>query len=247
MTHPVSADDARTAAYYDEFSAEYERQRGPNDQGGYHELVDDLEVDFAGRFAEGRDLLEVGCGTGLLLARLAKIARSAQGIDLSPGMLKKAEARGLSVREGSVTDLPYPDGSFDVTCSFKVLAHVPCVERALAEMVRVTRPQGVVIAEFYNPMSLRGLVKRLGPAGAISRKTKESEVFTRFDPPWKIGSLLPPGSRIIARRGVRIVTPAAVAMRIPIVGRALRAAERALCDSTLAVFGGFYIAAVTSR
>jgi hypothetical protein len=128
-----------------------------------------------------------------------------------------------------------------------VLAHVPCIERALAEMVRVTRPSGTVIAEFYNPMSLRGLVKRLGPAGAISQKTKESDVFTRFDPPWKIGSLLPPGCRVIARRGVRIVTPAAFAMRIPLVGRALRAAEWALCDSSLAAFGGFYITAISRR
>jgi ubiquinone/menaquinone biosynthesis C-methylase UbiE len=244
MARPTSADDSRTRAYYDEFSAGYERQRGANDPGGYHQLVDDLEVDFAGRFAAGRDLLEVGCGTGLLLERLAKTARTAQGIDLSPGMLEKAEARGLNVRQGSATELPYPDGSFDVTCSFKVLAHVPCIERAIAEMVRVTRPSGVIIAEFYNPMSLRGLLKRLGPAGSISQKTKESEVFTRFDPPWKIGSLLPPGCRIIARRGVRIVTPAAIAMRIPVLRRALRTAEWALCDSRLAVFGGFYIAAI---
>jgi ubiquinone/menaquinone biosynthesis C-methylase UbiE len=244
MASPSASDESRTRAYYDEFSAGYERQRGSNDPGGYHQLVDDLEVDFAGRFAEGRDLLEVGCGTGLLLARLARIARTAEGIDLSPGMLEKAEARGLNVRQGSAVALPYPNESFDVTCSFKVLAHVPCIEKALAEMIRVTRPSGVVIAEFYNPMSLRGLVKRLGPAGAISRVTKESEVFTRFDPPWMIASLLPPGFKIIARRGVRIVTPAAIAMRIPLVGRVLRATEWALCDSSLAVFAGFYVTAI---
>ena len=244
MARSSLTDDSSTRAYYDEFSAEYERQRGPNDPGGYHQLIDDLEVDFTARFAEGRDLLEVGCGTGLLLARLAKIARSAQGIDLSPGMLEKARARGLCVREGSAVELPYPDSSFDVTCSFKVLAHIPAVERALAEMLRVTRPSGVVVAEFYNPMSLRGLIKRVGPAGAISGATDESAVFTRFDLPWKVGALLPPGCRIIARRGVRIVTPAAIALRIPLVGRLLRAAERALCDSSLAVFGGFYVVAV---
>jgi ubiquinone/menaquinone biosynthesis C-methylase UbiE len=244
MARSDSTNDSQTRAYYDEFSAGYEHQRGPHDPGGYHQLLDDLEIDFAKRFAEGRDLLEVGCGTGLLLARLAAIARNAQGIDLSPGMLAKAQARGLTVRQGNAAKLPYPDGSFDVTCSFKVLAHVPCIEHALAEMIRVTRPSGVVIAEFYNPVSLRGLVKRLGPAGAISHTTKESAVFTRFDSPWAISSLLPPGSRIIARRGVRIVTPAAVAMRIPLIGRALRAAEWALCDSRLAVFGGFYIVAI---
>src|SRR4051794_22967867 len=130
---------ADTQAYYDEFSKGYERLRGVNDPGGDHELVDDLEVDFASRYAAGADLLEVGGGTGLLLERLARVARSARGIDLYPGMLERATARGLDVRQGSVLDLPYPDASFDVTCSFKVLAHVEAIEQALAEMIRVTR------------------------------------------------------------------------------------------------------------
>jgi len=107
-------------------------------------------------------------------------------VDLSPGMLALAHKRGLDATEGSATALPIPSGSFDVTCSFKVLAHVPEIGKALAEMARVTRPGGVVLAEFYNPVSLRGLVKRLGPAGKISDATRESAVYTRFDAPWVV-------------------------------------------------------------
>jgi ubiquinone/menaquinone biosynthesis C-methylase UbiE len=237
-------DRAAIRAYYDEFSDRYEHKRGDNDPGGYHTLLDDLEVDFAARFARGRDLLEVGCGTGLLLERLSTIAKTAQGIDLSPGMLAKAAARGLSVREGSVLALPYPDASFDVCCSFKVLAHVPEIEKALAEMLRVTRPGGVVLAEFYNPWSLRALVKRLGPAGAISATTTEDAVFTRFDSPAAVRRMLPSGCKVIASRGVRIVTPAAFTMRVPVLRSALRAAEWALADGPLSSFGGFWIAAI---
>jgi ubiquinone/menaquinone biosynthesis C-methylase UbiE len=238
---------ANTQSYYDEFSTAYERLRGTNDPGGYHELVDDLEVDFASRYAAGGDLLEVGCGTGLILQRLAKIARRAEGIDLSPGMLEKARARNLSVRQGSATDLPFPDASFDVTCSFKVLAHVEDIEKALSEMIRVTRPTGVVLAEFYNPLSLRGLVKRLGPARAISTQTNESAVFTRFDSPFRVKKLLPVGWEIVASRGVRIVTPTAFAMRVPGLRSALKASEWALADSPLSIFGGFWIAAISRR
>jgi ubiquinone/menaquinone biosynthesis C-methylase UbiE len=238
---------ADTQAYYDEFSKGYEKVRGRNDPGGYHELVDDLEVDFASRYAAGGDLLEVGCGTGLLLERLAQVTRSARGIDLSHGMLEKARARGLDVLQGSATSLPYPDASFDVTCSFKVLAHVEAIDTALAEMIRVTRPKGVVIAEFYNPYSLRGLVKRFGPAGAISSTTTESAVFTRFDSPFRVKAMLPVGWEIVASRGVRIVTPAALAMRIPGLRSALRASEWALADSPLSMFGGFWIAAISRR
>lgn len=232
-----------TRAYYDEFAERYEDKRGGRDPGGYHDLVDDLEVDFVKRFGNGLDVLEVGCGTGLLLSRIAAFARSAHGVDLSPGMLDRARERGLDVTEGSATRLPFPDASFDVACSFKVLAHVQAISDALAEMARVVRPGGHVLAEFYNPRSLRGLAKRFGPAGAISARTNESAVYTRFDTPEDAERLLPPGLRLMTARGVRIVTPAAIAMRLPGVGALLRRAEWALCDSPLARFGGFWIAA----
>jgi SAM-dependent methyltransferase len=180
-----------------------------------------------------------------LLRRFAQVTKSARGIDLSPGMLEKARARGLDVATGTATSLPFPDASFDVTCSFKVLAHVADIEGALAEMIRVTRPRGAVIADFYNPYSLRGLVKRFGPAGAISAFTDESAVYTRFDSPFRVAKLLPPGWRISASRGVRIVTPAALAFRVPWLRKALTISEWALADSPLSIFGGFWLAAIT--
>src|SRR5262245_50806400 len=231
-----------TRAYYDEFSKTYERHRRPNHRDGYHALVDDLEVDRCVRYGAGKDVLECGCGTGLILERLRDHARRAVGIDLSPGMLELARGRDLDVHEGSVTALPFPDATFDVTCSFKVLAHVPEIERALGEMVRVTRPGGHVLAEFYNPLSLRGLLKKVGPAGAIADAAKESDVYTRFDSPAAVRKLVPPNARLVATRGVRIVTPAAVAMKVPVLGATLKLAERLLCDTRLSNFGGFFIA-----
>jgi ubiquinone/menaquinone biosynthesis C-methylase UbiE len=236
-----------TRAYYDEFSQRYEAERRPNRPDGYHALVDDLEVDLVERYGAGKDVLECGAGTGLLLERMARFAHSVVGIDLSPGMLEKARERGLDVREASVTSLPFVDGRFDVTCAFKVLAHVPDIGRALAEMARVTKPGGVVLAEFYNPLSMRALVKRLGPAGRISQKTRESAVYTRFDAPWIVPRLMPPTVTLEAARGVRIVTPAARLMRIPGVGAALRALERGLADTRAAFFAGFYVAVLRKK
>jgi ubiquinone/menaquinone biosynthesis C-methylase UbiE len=233
-----------TRAYYDEFAERYEARRDGRDPGGYHDLVDELEVAFVERYGRGRDVLEVGCGTGLLLRRMAGFARSAQGVDLSPGMLAQAQARGLSVALASATELPFPDASFDVACSFKVLAHVREIGRALSEMARVVRPGGHVLAEFYNPVSFRGLAKHLGPAGAISASTDESAVFTRFDAPWRIGALAPRSTRLVASRGVRVLTPVAGALRLPVLGALLRRGERLVCDSPLRYFGGFWIAAL---
>jgi ubiquinone/menaquinone biosynthesis C-methylase UbiE len=234
-------------AYYDAFSAGYESHRGDSTPGGYHDLLDELESDFVRRYGAGRDVLEVGCGTGLVLQRIAAFARTARGVDLSPGMLAHARRRGLDVCEGSATELPFPDDAFDVTCSFKVLAHVPDVARALAEMARVTRPGGHLLAEFYNPNSLRGMLRRLGPARSVAPGADESNVFTQFHSPEAVRAIIPAGAELVAARGVRIVTPAAALMRVPVLRGVLRAAERALCDSPLAAFGGFWIAAIAKR
>lgn len=236
--------DQQTREYYDEFSKHYEDKRRPHKSAGYHALIDDLEIELAQRYGAGKDILECGCGTGLILERLASFANKAAGIDLSPGMLELARGRGLDVREGSVTELPFDDASFDVTCSFKVLAHVPDIGRALSEMARVTRPGGVILAELYNPWSFRALAKRLGPAGKISDKTRESAVYTRFDSPLDVPKILPAGTRLEAARGIRIVTPAAFAIDVPFLGNVLARAERLLCDTPAANFGGFYVAII---
>lgn len=238
------ADFDATRAYYDEFSGSYEEHRRPHAPRGYHAMIDDLEIAIARRHAVGKDLLEVGCGTGLLLERMRAFANTAKGIDLSPRMLDLARSRGLDVTEAPATHLPFEDAVFDVVCSFKVLAHVEDIGGALAEMARVTRPGGVVLAEFYNPMSLRGLLKWLGPAGRISRFTKEDVVYTRFDPPWVVPRLLPARMRVERAWGVRVVTPAAAVFQIPVVRRLLPMVERALAPTPAAYFAGFYVAVI---
>jgi ubiquinone/menaquinone biosynthesis C-methylase UbiE len=225
-------------AYYDEFSSWYERERGR----GYHQLIDDLETELVLRYGTGKDVLEAGCGTGLILARIAQKARSARGVDLSAGMLAHARGRGLEVLEGSITALPYPDASFDVTCSFKVLAHIQDIERAMAEMSRVTRPGGVVLAEFYNTRSLRYLVKRLKPATAISDKTSDEAVFTRYDDLKSAQSYLPPELVLETVRGVRIATPLAQLYKLAPLGKLLGKVEHLLADLPLTRnLGGFLI------
>jgi ubiquinone/menaquinone biosynthesis C-methylase UbiE len=224
--------------YYDEFSAWYERERGR----GYHQLLDDLEVEVVERYCRGAAVLEAGCGTGLLLERVARSADEAIGLDLSSGMLAKARARGLHVVQGSVTDLPFPDERFDVVYSFKVLAHVENIRAAVAEMARVTRRGGYLVLEFYNPRSLRYLVKRLKPASAISTKTTDEAVYTRYDDLATVKSYLPGALKVVTLRGVRIATPFAQLYNLPGMRHVLCRVERALADRPLSrSLGGFLI------
>jgi len=231
-------DNKQSQAYYDDFSTGYERPRGE----GYHRLIDDLEMDVMLPLCRGKRVLEVGCGTGLILSRLAAEADEAVGMDLSKGMLKSARERGLSVAVASATQLPFPDNSFDVVCSFKVLAHVPDIRSALSEITRVTRPGGRMVLEFYNPWSVRYLAKRLAGPQPISDGRTEADVYTRWDSPLELPKLFPAGVQIEGMRGVRVFTPAAFVHRVPMLRDVLAIAERRAVDSPLRYFGGFLIA-----
>lgn len=239
----MTSTDRHNRAYYDDFSHGYERERGY----GYHQLLDELEMRVVAPLAEGKRVLEVGCGTGLILGRLARHASYACGIDLSPGMLRGARARGLNVVLSSATQLPFPSDSFDLVCSFKVLPHVPDIRGALAEITRVTRPGGRMALEFYNPWSLRYLAKRLAGPQPISDGRTEADVFTRWDSPRAIARLLPPNAELEEVRGVRVLTPAAFAHRVPVLRDVLRRAEHAALGSPLRYFGGFLIALARKR
>ena len=234
----TSTSDHGTRAYYDDFSQGYERERGR----GYHALLDDLEVDITLPYARDARVLEVGCGTGLILERLAEVAQRAQGIDLSPGMLERARARGLDVVEGSATSIPFEDDAFDLTVSFKVLPHVPDVGRALSEMARVTRPGGHLVAEFYNPLSLRWLAKRIAGPRPIAEGRTEADVYTRWDTADAVRRMVPPGVELVDFRGVRVFTPAAFVHRVPWIAGALARAERRAVASPLRWLGGFLVA-----
>ena len=94
--------------------------------------------------------LEIGCGTGFftLNLMLAGVLGEAHVTDISPGMVRVAERNardlGLTVR-GKVADaetLPYDDATFDLVVGHAVLHHIPDVELALREVVRVLKPGG---------------------------------------------------------------------------------------------------------
>ena len=230
-------------AYYDDFAGWYERER----HLPYHRMLDDLEVELVARYATRKQVLEVGCGTGLILDRVAAVASEARGIDLSGGMLERAAARGLGVAQASATELPVATASVDVAYSFKVLAHIPDITGALREMARVVRPGGYVLAEFYNARSLRRLVKAIKPPTAVSDQTNDEHVYTRYDDAAAIRSYLPAELEWVATRGIRVVTPVAAVLRVPLLGAAVRWAEHRLADAPIARDHGGFLVAICKR
>jgi ubiquinone/menaquinone biosynthesis C-methylase UbiE len=104
-------------------------------------------------FPSNAELLEVGCGTGVLTRVLAGIdeVKSVVGVDLAPSLLDRArelaaEAPNARFEVADARDLPFADASFDVAIFDSTLSHVPSPERALAEAARVLRPGGLLAA-----------------------------------------------------------------------------------------------------
>ena len=105
---------------------------------------------IAGRRRDGgRPLLDAGCGTGGLLARLAAEHReqSAIGLDADPFACARAAAKsGRPVCAGSVNALPFADGAFGAIFSADVLCHAGVDERAaLAQFHRCLGDDGVLV------------------------------------------------------------------------------------------------------
>lgn len=109
---------------------------------------------------EGDLVLDAGCGNGRPLALLQEQGCTAVGVDLSLGMARTAQHP--LVAAGDVQGLPFPDGAFDAAVALMMLYHVPDQEAAAAELRRVVRPGGVVVATTAsagNQAELRELVE----------------------------------------------------------------------------------------
>jgi len=112
-------------------------------------VLQELRVGPPGR------VLDVGCGTGLLAARIHRELQPAAtvGCDFSQGMLRQA-ARGdseLPWVRGNALRLPFRDGSFDAVVSTEAFHWFPDQDAALAEFFRVLAPKGRLLVALINP------------------------------------------------------------------------------------------------
>jgi SAM-dependent methyltransferase len=97
--------------------------------------------------AKPRRVLEVGGGEGELAARIKnELGVEVVGIDQSEAMVAEQRAKGIHARVGNVQQLPFADGEFDVAVAAWMLYHVPDLERGLAELARVLKPGGLLVA-----------------------------------------------------------------------------------------------------
>lgn len=134
--------------------------------------VHDAVCDAMERRPAPRAVLDVGCGTGILAARVAAAypAAAVTGADMSPGMLAQARRRSDAVTwvEADAQRLPFADDSFDAISCTESFHWYPDQGRALAEFHRVLHADGALYLAFVNPAgvlvetAVNGLTRLVG-------------------------------------------------------------------------------------
>lgn len=156
---------------------EYHMLRMVEDRHWWHSVLRGLVVDvFSDRLPPHGHVLDAGCGTGGMLACLRdkKPWLETEGVDASGLAVQHCRERGLlKVRLGTVHALPYAKEVFDAVISLDVLYHADVNEHdALAEMSRVLRPGGLLVANLPAFECLRG-AHDVAVNGARRYKTDE--------------------------------------------------------------------------
>ena len=158
----------RVADYWNSRTCQTRVATAPQYSREFYEQIEDFrnrdEPEIPG-FAEftryrGKEVLEVGVGSGTDFIQWARAGAKAHGIDLTEEAIRytarRLETYGLtceSLRVADAEQLPFPDESFDLVYSYGVIHHTPNTTKALQEIIRVMKVGGRGKIMLYNKRS----------------------------------------------------------------------------------------------
>jgi SAM-dependent methyltransferase len=210
--------EKRNAAYRD-------LVEGPN--------AEELALD-AVREVAPRRVLEVGCGMGEFARRIEReLGAEDVALDISARMVDLAVARGVNAAVGDVQTLPFGDGEFDCAVANWVLYHVADLDRGVAQLARVLRPGGRLVAATLGTGNLADLWSALGaePTGDLTfTDTNGAEIlgrhFARVDRRDAHGTMVFPDTERLRTFVAATIAHAHLSSAVPTLPTPFRAGTR---------------------
>jgi len=105
-------------------------------------------------FVPGGRMLDVGCGNGRFLRKMAALGWTCEGVDFSETAVSLCRAAGLNVHRGDLSSAGLQDASFDLVTARHVIEHVPDPAAFLREAARVLKPAGRLLIQTPNSAAL---------------------------------------------------------------------------------------------
>jgi ubiquinone/menaquinone biosynthesis C-methylase UbiE len=101
---------------------------------------------------KGKQVLDLGCGTGKNTSLIKDMGADVSGIDISDKMVEvaKREFRDIDFRVGTALKLPHGNAEFDAVVAFLVMGHIKDWKKAFAEVFRVLKPGGIFVFSMNN-------------------------------------------------------------------------------------------------
>lgn len=139
-------------------------------------MLDPLVLHLCGDVS-GRRALDVGSGEGRFSRMLAERGAQSVGIDPTPALVAAARDRGgMSPVRAIAEAIPLRDAAFDLAVSYITLVDIEGYAEAIAEMTRVLRPGGRVVA-----VNVGFVSASVGPGGGWQRDEDGNELFVPID------------------------------------------------------------------
>ena len=170
--------------YWDRVAKFYDTFERVSDKAAYEEMGRRVA-----RVVQPDDVvLECACGTGAISRHIAPVCRHLTATDFSEKMLAQAQKKlaafgNVTIEHADITQLTYPDASFDKVVAGNVIHLLDDPRATLARLVRVCKPGGKVIVPTYiDPSgSKRGfMVKLLEKSGAGFKQRFDLESYRAF-------------------------------------------------------------------
>ena len=135
---------------YDRWACTYDCQTNPLIM-----LEENVTLEMIGD-VQGKQVLDLGCGTGRYCALLAERGASVVGVDPSSQMLEHAKQKVATLADidlyyGTIDEIDFPNDHFDVVVSALALSHLPELKSTLQESVRVLKKGGWMIISDIHP------------------------------------------------------------------------------------------------